>query len=220
MHRLHASIFVSLVVSLALASASACSSSDTGGGSTTAIDTGTADTGSTTDTGSSMDTGTTDTGTSTTDTGTTTADAANCGSAPTLHPAGDAGVYCPNAGDGGTNTSCAIGQTCCDVPNKSTPGSSCIASGSTCPTSTPKPASAWECDAPSQCGTGKICCGIGTPKLRTGCTYDEVFPAEGSKCEVSCTTGQYVICEANADCPTGKTCTPLKSGGKQVGYCR
>ncbi|MGZ3423623.1 MAG: hypothetical protein ACXVEE_37520, partial [Polyangiales bacterium] len=115
---------------------------------------------------------------------------------------------------------CAIGQTCCDTPKGSTPASSCIAGGSTCPATSPKSGSTWECDAPSQCGTGKVCCGDGTPKLRTGCTYEEVFPAKGTVCAATCSATQFTVCEAPGDCPSGKTCTAIKSGSKNLGYCK
>ncbi|GAC1577258.1 MAG: hypothetical protein NVS3B20_08660 [Polyangiales bacterium] len=53
-----------------------------------------------------------------------------------------------------------------------------------------------------------------------GCTYQEVFPPKGTTCAATCAAAQYIVCEAAADCPAGKTCTALKSGGKQIGYCK
>lgn len=222
---LRASLVVTTSAALLLASACSSSSDTTPSAS---VDTGT----SATDTGSSaIDTSvsTEDTGTSVDDTGSSTTDSTTsgdgggggCGSDPKLHPpAAGEGVFCPGTGDAGGGAPCATGQLCCDTPKGSTPASSCIAGGSTCPTTSPKSGSSWECDAPAQCGTGKVCCGEGTPKLRTGCTYEEVFPAAGSKCAASCGATEYVICEAAGDCPAGKTCTPIKTGGKQVGYCK
>ena len=236
MHRFTLLGFASLVSSVALVSGAftACSSSSDTGPGTSPEDTGgiIADTAKGDTNTTPTDTNTTPTDTTTTPTDTTTPPddggtdgSTTCGSDPTLHPLGsDAGavpgVYCPGAGaDAGAST-CDPGLICCDTPKGSTPASSCIASTATCPTTTPKAGSSWACDAPQHCGTGKICCGKGTPKLRTGCTYEEVFPALGTQCETACATGEYIVCEAAGDCPTGKTCTPIKSGGKQVGYCK
>jgi hypothetical protein len=227
---------VSILSAVAIA---ACSSSGGDGGTTPPADTGTAsgDTATTTDTGTGTDTNTAiDSGT-TTDTGTVVDDTSTgtdsggdsgstCGSDPTLHPlTADGGVvpgvYCPGAGaDGGSSTTCATGQICCDTVKGSTPPSSCIAGGTTCPATTPKAGSSWECDGPQHCTGGKICCGLGAPALRKGCTYEEVYPALGTVCETSCSTSQYIVCEAAGDCPSGKTCTPIKSGSKQIGYCK
>jgi len=220
--RLH---FASLVSSFAFtALISACSSSDNTTPGVTQDSAVGADTSTTTDTGTTPeDTSTTPTDTSTTpdDTGSGKTDGGTmCGSDPMLHPpkTGD-GVYCPGEGDGGMGANCAVGQICCDTPKGSTPASSCIAGGSTCPTTSPKAGSSWECDSPTQCG-GKVCCGTGTPKLRTGCTYEEVFPSTSTTCAASCPSGSFIVCEAPGDCPSGKTCTAIKSGGKQIGYCK
>lgn len=226
-------------VAVFLVATSGCSSSsdspssdpgtDTGG---VTIDSSAKDSAADASSGDSVATDTS-TGTDTAVDDTTTGDAKDgggtCGSDPTLHPltatdGGFSGVFCPGAGAGGDSGSssktCDPGLFCCDTPSGSTPASSCIASTATCPTTSPKAGATWECDAPQHCGTGKVCCGQGTPKLRTGCTYEEVFPALGSKCEATCGATEYIICEAPADCPSGKTCTPIKNGGKQVGYCK
>jgi len=139
-----------------------------------------------------------------------------CGVPPTLHPPGFTGPYCPFMADAGT-TSCAPGQTCCEYPVGAP--STCVARGTMCPTMGGVSAVSWECDAPSQCGGGAMCCGNGTPMVRPGCSYFEVRPAQGTSCAATCGTGQYVVCEANSDCPTGRTCTPLKSEGQSIGFC-
>ena len=228
MKRSHLFTLLGALCAVVTASAVACSSSDTTPGTNPIPDTGgTGDTGgggdtATGDTGGGGDTATGDTGSSGETSGDVGGDSSSvCGSDPTLHPVKTGeGVYCPGVGDAGFGAPCAVGQICCDTPSKSTPPSSCIASGTTCPTTTPKAGSTWECDSPLHCTGGKICCGLGTPKLRTGCTYEEVFPALGSKCETACAAGEYTVCEVPADCTGGKVCTAIKSGGKQVGYCK
>ncbi|GAC1553761.1 MAG: hypothetical protein NVS3B10_15410 [Polyangiales bacterium] len=211
----------------------ACSSNDSGSGPGVAADTG----GGGTDTGGGgTDTGggRTDTGgggsdTSVTDTGGGGGDssgggdsgeAGTCGTDPTLHPpvAGE-GPYCPGlATDGGASGPCATGQTCCESKKGATPPSSCAANAAACPSTAE---ATWDCDADSQCPSGSVCCGDGTPTIRTGCTYYNVFPPKGTKCVVgtACGATQYKVCEAPAECTTG-TCTPMKTGGKQIGFCK
>jgi hypothetical protein len=197
----------------------ACSSSSSDNGQQTTDsgvhpgDTGTGggDTGTVTDSGTVNDTGSSggDTGPGGTD----------CGSDPSLHPS-EAGVgpYCPGfSPDGGTGSgSCTGGQTCCEQP-KGTP-STCASSPAGCTVS--DGGTVWECDQTNMCTTG-VCCGYGAPALRSGCTYDEVFPPnKGSHCAASCAADEYQICEGPGECPTGKTCTPMKTAGKQIGYCK
>ena len=183
--------------------------SDTGGGSN--------DTGPTFDSGAVVDSGTTST-----DTGSTEDTGVTCGSDPTLHPA-EAGVgpYCPGYYPSGSTTSgsCSLGQTCCEQTTGSPTPSSCTSPTSACPSGDE---ANWECDGPSMCeGSTRTCCGNGTPAIRPGCTYLEVYPTQGTVCAATCGATQYVVCESDADC-TGskKTCTPLKSGGKQIGACQ
>ena len=211
----------------------ACSSSNSDPGPGVAADSGKADTGGGgTDTGGGgTDTGGggTDTGGGGTDTagggdtsggGDTGSEAGTCGKDPTLHvPVAGSGPYCPGyKPDGGTaSASCAAGEFCCETKTTSGTPSNCAASASACATGIE---AVWACDAPSMCGAGMVCCGDGTPKIKTGCTYEEIFPAKGTVCAAACTATQVTVCEADADCPTGKTCTPIKTGGKQVGYCK
>lgn len=223
----------------------ACSSSsDSGGGPGVTTDSGSSgettptdsivpptDSTATTDSGTLGDTGSSET-TPPDDTGTTEGGSTDCGADPTLHPPTidggvSSGVFCPGAGAGGKSTTCAAGQICCELATKTgTPASSCIAAGGTCPTSG-SPQLTWQCDAPGMCASGSVCCGVGTIHVRTSCTYEEIFPtstagAAGSKCETgtACAAGEFIICEAPGDCPTGKTCTPIKAAGKQIGYCK
>jgi hypothetical protein len=44
----------------------------------------------------------------------------------------------------------------------------------------------------------------------------------GTICEAACAAGESQICDAvtgTGECPSGKTCTPTKLHGNQVGFC-
>ena len=200
-----------------------CSSNDTGSGTSpadtgtsnsdvaSAVDTGAADTAVGGDTGAADTSGSSDSG-----------DASTCGADPTLHlPAAGEGPYCPGlATDGGKSGPCPASQTCCESKKGATSPSSCAANAAACPPA-PTTEATWGCDAPSMCnGATPVCCGNGAPAIRTGCTYYDIFPAKGTVCAASCSPNQYTVCEADADCGTTMKCIPMKTGGKQIGFCK
>ena len=210
--------------------AAACSSSSSGGGSggdsgTAASDTGT---GTTTDTGtgSGGDTGTTTGG------GDAGADAA-C-ETKSLHPGeADGDIYCPFAvaADGGEATLyCGAGGTatklCCvsGEVGSSYPPSVC---GATCAFEADAGNTTIQCEDPAtDCPSGNVCCGAATggklPLPYETCAYDKLSDWSYTKCEqgTACTgTGEFQLCTATAECPSGKTCTVFTAKGLDLGFC-
>lgn len=216
----------------------ACSSSDPAPSPGVGSDTGTGGT----DTGTGGEVAT-DTGTGGTDTGTGGGDTdvdtgspgeggtdAGCGSTPTLHPppadagTSNPGVFCPfSAPTGGKNITCAAGQSCCETPAAAGTPSTCVTTGTaSSPTACPVAKSTvWDCEGPANCGTGTVCCAVATSIATDAtCGYDKAKGFKGTTCAAACAAGDFQICEAAGDCPAGKTCTPFKAQGNQIGYCK
>ena len=63
--------------------------------------------------------------------------------------------------------------------------------------------------------------GCGYPRARDGTAIVcEPWPfGDGGVEAVPCAAGETNICQSEADCPTGTTCTPGKWGLFQVGFC-
>jgi hypothetical protein len=76
----------------------------------------------------------------------------------------------------------------------------------------------WHCQDPADCGGSMKCCGTGTfASGGPGCAnYASGF--KGTHCAASCTSSEITMCSATAECG-GKTCTPFKTHGAQVGGC-
>ena len=213
-------------------SAAACSSSST--------PTPTVDSGSPAgDTGSSA----TDTGSSTTDTGSAPPPSdggteSSCGNTPSLHPstAGE-GLYCPfgAAPDGGSltlycgadggadNLCCVSGEVGSSYPPSFCAKGSCTFTATTGITQI-------ACEDPAtDCPSGNVCCGAATGgkviSLDPGCTYDKLSDWAYTRCATSCGTNEagaveFELCATNAECSGGKTCTPFKAKGLDLGYCK
>ena len=200
MHRIHALALLAAITVVGGGAFVACSSSSDGGSTDGGVqDTGAIDDSPTTDSGAQIEGG------------------GDCGSSPTLHP-NDAGVgpFCLGV-DGGDHN-CPMGNVCCQTASGSSTPSTCVTAGSSCPTGGGDVT--WECDDPSMCSGGLKCCGFGAPTPIPGCSYAELSPALGTHCVTSCGSGEFVACAADTDCPSGQTCTPLKEGTKQIGYCK
>jgi hypothetical protein len=109
------------------------------------------------------------------------------------------------------------GEICC-VNNGAKTGA-CVATGP-CPSGT---TSEIDCKGPGECPMGNSCCGTPTGSATIapvpGCTYDKSSGEINMKCASSCAAGDYVICEANGDCPSGQTCIPFKFKGAPMGHC-
>lgn len=156
-----------------------------------------------------------------------------CGNAPTLHTSTAGSVFCGYPADGGSSFSCNTGEQCClgGKVGSSFDPEECVPFGTACTNPV-------DGGVPIQCGqnsdctangvTGAACClkGSGVPALATGCTYDKASGGTAVMCEESdaatptCAAGEVQICSSNTDCPTGKTCTPMKWKLYQVGFCQ
>jgi hypothetical protein len=138
---------------------------------------------------------------------------------PTLHPpTAGVGVYCPySAVDGGRDLSCATAtQQCCETPSDDAGPSTCVQAGSTCPAAG---STVWQCEDPSNCPTGQVCCAAATLEQDTSCGYFRAAPGfQGTHCAASCAAGELTICEQQSECATG-TCTPFRAVGNSVGVC-
>jgi hypothetical protein len=187
---------------------------DTGTTGTTP-DTGTVTTGKDSGTGTSPDTGTTMGGM---DAGT----GADCEAPPTMvYAESKAGVYCPfSAVDGGKNQVCTAGEHCCETPEGSG-ASTCNAAGTACAVAM---STDWQCEGTPDCSgtSGTVCCGTGTIETQAACgtypAYPYISKFTGSSCAASCTT--YQICSQTSECPSGKTCVPVKPKGNTIGVCQ
>jgi hypothetical protein len=171
---------------------------------------------------------------------------AGCDKAPSLHPAGSAGPYCPFI-DGGEGANCAADQLCCLAEQTDLLNGSCQ-SASTCPTTT---AFVFQCSGPSNCGGGAttdggvdggdagatdaaaapsmLCCGIGpAPTVDGTCPAADLETSLSSTvCATSCNglgdggANALVICDTTTgECPAGMTCTPFRTHGSELGYCQ
>ncbi len=207
-----------------IASLNACS------GDTATNDGGLKD--STTKDQSTTDTGTPDTGSQ--DGGTDTGTGAECGSTPTLHPTEAGTIYCGFSDAGALD--CPTGQQCCLGGKSGTTfdPEKCMTFGATCdnpsPDASTSPGIPIECGQNSDCTannlSGNVCClqGATAPAVVSGCTYYKATGGTAIKCETAsagaCTgSGDVQICSSTADCPTGKTCTPMKWKIYQMGFC-
>lgn len=140
-----------------------------------------------------------------------------CGLPPTLHPEAQPGVYCPFTPTG--RTICAAGQACCIAPIASAQPSSCVAGGAACPVAG---SLAWACEDALDCAgsaAGPVCCGSGAVVADATCGFHRGTGFTGSRCAASCGAGEVVICESATQCAAGKTCTPFKTSGLNLGAC-
>ena len=211
-----------------VASMSACSgdtnpATDSGTKDSTAQDSGNKDV-STQDQNNGNDTGTTDAGT------------AECGTTPTLHVSEAGAIFCGYPADGGSAFSCNTGTQCClggKLGSNFLP-EDCVTWGNACdnpPPDASSPGLPIECNQNADCtANGKannVCClqGATAPAIVQGCGYYKSSPGgsaivceqgTGGACSGS---GEIQICSATSDCPTGKTCTPMKWKLYQLGFC-
>lgn len=235
---------LALGAGLCVGTACSSSSSNSGGGSGGGSGSGS---GGTVDSGSAADVTTDDSGSTGGDSGNETdgGSGVDCGKLPTLHanPAGS--IFCgygPDVdagGDGGTIT-CGVGSQCCLGGEVS---ASSGYSPQTCSTWT---ANGVGCDNPaadsgaeyaaigiacnqnSDCtsngqATGGSCCLVGaTVSTVAGCSYPKAKSGTVIQCEStpSCAAGEIQVCSAQADCPTGTTCTAGKWKLYDLGFCQ
>lgn len=157
-------------------------------------------------------------------------DAGACAHPPKLFPPSSAGVYCPfSKGDGGKALDCTpTSQVCCMSPTADAGSSTCSAPGA-CPTGWGD----WACSAPQECsGSGVVCCLAAGPleaDLKcSGFQKTKGFSSTSCMATAMCTgtidagkhqDNLYVACEAQSDCPQGKTCTAIKTTGTSIGVC-
>ncbi|AKV02568.1 hypothetical protein AKJ09_09231 [Labilithrix luteola] len=82
----------------------------------------------------------------------------------------------------------------------------------------------WACNSARQCGTA--CCvapEVATLAAGINCTEGTLVIAAGAASGATCSSGtacgagQTQLCQANADCPTGQRCTPVKIVGPGAG---
>jgi hypothetical protein len=180
-------------------------------------------------------------GGTTTDEGGTTTDSGAGGCFAKLRPSADKGVFCPFVpkGDGGTGVNCAQTETCCSGGGKPDGGgfdpSSCVVGAADkCAAASPgaAPTQAFECTQKADCaskGAG-VCCvisngsdaGVGFATSNT--TSCNIFTREsGTRCKATCGAGEVQGCQADTDCPAGKTCTLANAGSGDridMGYCK
>ncbi len=168
---------------------------------------------------------------------------AGCGNSPSLHPgAAGAGIYCPfgvgpdggdltlNCGaDGGTANLCCVGG---EDDSGTFPPSVC--SAGSCTFTATSGNTQIQCEDPAtDCPAGNVCCGAASKMHvvgpKAGCSYDSLTDWVYTKCEMgtACaatatapgTGAEFQVCGAQGECPAGKTCTPFKAKGIDLGAC-
>jgi hypothetical protein len=141
-----------------------------------------------------------------------------------------AGVFCPfGKTDAGKSEYCtANAQVCCLSPSTDAGSSTCSAPG-TCASGFAE----WACAAPQECaGSGVVCClQAGPLEADPKCSgyqktkgFNSTTCMPSAKCTGTVDAGKvtdtlYVACEAQGDCPQGKTCTAIKTSGTDIGVC-
>lgn len=218
-------VVVSTAVAVSCIGIGACSSDSTTGNptvggqdSSVGNDTGTASGG---DSG-----GSTDGGGGTTDAG--------CGSSPSLHADTAGSIFCGYTDAG--PFSCTTGNECClggELSKSVFAPEACAAFGTAC-TNPVDGGLQIECGQVSDCAANGVanaaCClqGASAPTIVSGCSYYKASRGTGVVCEPgadagasvpACAAGEVQVCSAQADCPTGKTCTPMKWKLYQMGFC-
>jgi hypothetical protein len=162
---------------------------------------------------------------------------ADCGNIPTLHPNAPGDIFCLGMGTNGLT--CSTGTECCS--NADYTENTCI-SWNDHSTGCPSPAIGIACNQVSDCYAANgspfppwtlACClqgasmapvaGCGYPRAKDGtavvCEWNPGANAPGYPGAVACAAGEIQICQSQADCPVGKTCTPGEWGSFQVGFC-
>jgi hypothetical protein len=175
------------------------------------------------------------------DAGPDSATVADCGSTPTLHVDEAGTIYC---GFSGTALNCATGQECCLGGYLADSGTfapqQCAAYGATCTngvlgSDAGAPPIPVMCAQISDCTANGVsnaaaCClrGATAPADAPTCTYPRATLGTAVVCESSdagttgaaaCAAGEVQICSSQADCPSGKVCTPGKWKILDVGFC-
>jgi hypothetical protein len=164
----------------------------------------------------------------------------SCGSLPTLHEDEGGTIYCGFAADGGV-LDCPTGQQCClggstgggvFLPDECTSRGAACANGGAPDAGIP--AIPIACTQIADCTANGVaavaCClqGASAPAPQPGCSYPRSKGGSAIVCETgtagttapaACATGEVNICSSQADCPSGKTCTPGKWKIFQVGFC-
>ena len=161
---------------------------------------------------------------------------AGCKKDPTLHPSTPGQIFCGFTDAG--SFSCDGGAECC-LGGKLGTGfapETCATFGATCSNGTnPIPI---ECTQPEDCTangmTGAACClkGASPPVQVAGCDPQNLKMQGGTAiaCEAtdagsgdaggsSCAAGEIQVCEAQSDCPSGKTCTATRWKLYEIGVC-
>lgn len=167
----------------------------------------------------------------------------SCGSTPSLKPGDGGSIYCPFAADAGQYVTCSSSGFChldcptattyCCIGGGTSPNyytSACQTIGQACdnpPEDAGHGGRPVQCEEAADCQGGDagamICCGTGgLPAQDPTCGYYKESPGfKATTCTTgtTCPSGQFQICSTDAECGSGKTCTPFKALGVQLGFC-
>ena len=148
---------------------------------------------------------------------------ADCAKTPNFHATPEAGPFCPfqKAADGGALFGdCNLGDHCCLYSQNSGLPSTCNAAATGC--TADAGTSDFQCEETSDCaGAGMVCCLIGTVAKDPACGSYFGSKVNGTACrQGSCGAGEAQVCDgAQAACPAGQTCHPLKTKSIELGAC-
>jgi hypothetical protein len=151
------------------------------------------------------------------------------GNPPSLHVSdgGPTSLFCGfKANDAGTLYCDPHTQNCCVGGSMGTgfADPTCNTKGVACVNGTmPKEI---DCEDSNDCPVvGSICCYTGpVPTLDPTCNYYRATSGISTHCVdpdagTACASGEQQICSSNAECPSGKTCTPFKTIYFGLGFC-
>ncbi len=203
----------------------ACSSSDDGTGTPSTGTDASAKADTSTNPGTDANVGQPDTSTPLTDAG---PGAPDCGKPLKFFPvATGTGPFCPGSSnkalDAGNKT-CAVNEHCCEHPVEAGVPSDCHATA--CATADPLADVDWSCTDRNSCsadGGGVVCCAVATvANTDQTCDTWRLSGLTATKCEqgAACATGELIVCQGDAQCPTGKTCKHISSRGATFGVCQ
>lgn len=168
-----------------------------------------------------------ETGSTGKDGGSTSKDAGAEACAPYRTFTNDKGAFCPFQADGGA-ANCEVGQHCCVNSVEAGVPSACMPANTPCALSEDAGTVDYECNEPNDCPSGKKCCYLranaSDPFQEQKCAvqfYEKRGTFRGTSCKDECDLPEErVACSKDDQCPSGKKCYGVRTGGVNLGFCK
>jgi hypothetical protein len=123
-------------------------------------------------------------------------------------------LSCAAPGAGGQNlcgtTSCSVESQVCCLGSIGAPATFCSDTTADCIGAGIGELGAIACSGPESCGPGEVCCSAAGLALSQ--YPGAVFLSYQCQLATTCPAGSPVVCESNADCPAGETCSTAEPG--------